>query len=147
MSKKSVFSWQIIEFLNYLLELFECLLEFFFEISKKKAWTRSTETLPFKFETALQISRELSLRSSCYETVPIAILCTSFTIHFRLPSCAWLWYGMHRFSLAPTNDSPLLMDRGTNSFVGGPFFCDYGTSNRLLQRPITYSIMEMKQFG
>ena len=26
------------------------------------------------------------------------------------------------------------MDRGTNSFVGGPFFCDYGTGNRLLQK-------------
>ena len=40
------------------------------------------------------------------------------------------------------------MDRGTNSFVGGgPFFCDYGTGNRLLQRPITYSIMEMKNLA
>ena len=39
MSKKSVFSWQIIEFLNDLLEFFFGLsffgLEFFFEMSKK----------------------------------------------------------------------------------------------------------------
>ena len=33
MSKKSVFSWQIIEFLNDLLEFFENLLEFFFGLS------------------------------------------------------------------------------------------------------------------
>jgi len=33
LSKKSVFSWQIIEFLNDLLEFFENLLEFFFGFS------------------------------------------------------------------------------------------------------------------
>jgi len=33
LSKKSVFSWQIIEFLNNLLEFFENLLEFFFGLS------------------------------------------------------------------------------------------------------------------
>ena len=33
MSKKSVFSWQIIEFLNDLLEFFENLLDFFFGLS------------------------------------------------------------------------------------------------------------------
>ena len=51
MFKKSVFSWQIIEFLNDLLEFFENLLEFFFGLSffgleffskcPKKAWVLS----------------------------------------------------------------------------------------------------------
>ena len=33
LAKKSVFSWQIIEFLNDLLEFFENMLEFFFGLS------------------------------------------------------------------------------------------------------------------
>ena len=59
MSKKSVFSWQIIEFLNDLLEFFENLLEvffglsffgleFFFEMSKKSLtnrWNRLDKTV------------------------------------------------------------------------------------------------------
>ena len=68
MSKKSVFSWQIIEFLNDLLEFFENLLEFFFGLSffgleffskcpKKKPVYKSSYEVDLKYLFLLLLSK------------------------------------------------------------------------------------------
>ena len=61
-----------------------------------------------KFETVLQNTRELSLKSSCNETVPITILLAS---PFILDCQVVLDFAMVcivSFLGLPTNDSPLL---------------------------------------